>query len=100
MLIAYPEGSRQTGTTIAPFKRGIATLALTLGLPVLPVFIDGTQRLLAKGHFIPLPGPIRLTVGPAIEPGSRRRGSIRYGGSRQLIIEIEAGVRRLADAAG
>jgi 1-acyl-sn-glycerol-3-phosphate acyltransferase/long-chain acyl-CoA synthetase len=100
VLIAFPEGSRQSGTAITPFKRGIATLALALGLPVLPVFIDGTERLLAKGRFIPLPGPIKLKLGPPIEPGPRPRGAAWRAGSQRLIMAIEAGVRGLADAGG
>lgn len=98
VLIAYPEGSRQSGAAIAPFKRGIAMLALALGLPVLPVFIQGTERLLAKGRLVPRPGPISLTLGPAIAPGPRPCGPHWPTGARQLIAQIEAGVRGLADA--
>jgi len=98
VLIAFPEGSRQAGTAIAHFKRGIATLALTLGLPVLPVFIDGTERLLAKGRHIPLPGRIRLRLGPVIPPEPRPCGATWRAGSRRLIRDIEASVRGLADA--
>ena len=48
-LIAYPEGSRQAGSDIAPFKRGAATLALALGRPVLPVFIEVPTASWPKG---------------------------------------------------
>ena len=44
-------------------------MALALGLPVLPVFIDGTERVLAKGRRVPVPGPITLALAPAIDPG-------------------------------
>ena len=95
-LISYPEGSRQTGKGVGPFKRGPATLALALGLPVLPVFIDGTERILAKGRRIPVPGPITLALGPAIEPGLFICSGSRRQRSRHLITEIETSVRRLA----
>lgn len=96
VLIAYPEGTRQTGGTIAPFKRGAATLALALGRPVLPVFIDGTERLLPKGRHIPIRGPVTLTLGPAIQPGTRPDAGQWHDRSRDLIRSIEASVRGLA----
>ncbi len=93
VLIAYPEGTRQTGNAIAPFKRGVATLALALGRPVLPVFIDGTERLLPKGRRIPVPGTVTLTLGPAIHPGTRPAVGQWHDRSWQLIRAIETGVR-------
>lgn len=95
-LIAYPEGTRQTGGTIAPFKRGAATLALALGRPVLPVFIDGTERLLPKGRLMPVPGTVTLTLGKAIQPGARPDAGEWHDRSCQLIRTIEASVRDLA----
>jgi 1-acyl-sn-glycerol-3-phosphate acyltransferase len=95
-LIAYPEGTRQTGPAIAPFKRGAATLALALGRPVLPVFIDGTERLLPKGRHIPMRGLVTLTLGPAIQPSTRPGAGQWHDRSRELIRSIEASVRELA----
>lgn len=95
-LIAYPEGSRQTGGTIGPFKRGVATLALAVGRPVLPVFIDGTEKLLPKGRYLPVPGRVTLRVGAAIQPGPRPQGGQWHARSWQLIRVIEASVRDLA----
>jgi 1-acyl-sn-glycerol-3-phosphate acyltransferase len=96
VLIAFPEGSRQTGGAIAPFKRGVATLALALGRPVLPVFIDGTEQLLPKGRHIPVPGTATLIIGPSIQPGIRPAAGEWHGRSCQLIRAIEASVRDLA----
>ncbi len=99
VLIAYPEGTRQSNGTIAPFKRGAATLALALGRPVLPVFIDGTERLLPKGRRIPVPGSVTLTLGPAIQPGTRPDAGQWHARSSHLILTIEASVRDLAQSA-
>jgi 1-acyl-sn-glycerol-3-phosphate acyltransferase len=98
VLIAYPEGSRQTVPGIAPFKRGVATLALALRLPVLPVFISGTERLLGKGHIIPLRGRIVVRLGPPIAPEPQLHCVNRRLRSRRLIAEIESDVHKLADA--
>lgn len=95
-LISYPEGSRQTEAGIRAFKRGPATLALALELPVLPVFIDGTDRVLAKGRYLPMPGPITLALAPAIEPSPIGSERPRRQRSQNLIAEIEKSVRKLA----
>ena len=81
---------------VAPFKRGAATLALALGRPVLPVYIEGTERVLAKGRRIPMPARITLTLAPAIDPGPRPCGASWRARSQTLIAEIEANVRGLA----
>jgi 1-acyl-sn-glycerol-3-phosphate acyltransferase len=96
VLIAYPEGTRQAGNAIAPFKRGAATLALALGRPLLPVFIDGTERLLPKGRRVPLRGHITLTIGQAIHPGARPDAGDWRDRSQRLIRTVEASVRDLA----
>ncbi len=95
-IITYPEGSRQAGRNIAPFKRGAATLALALGRPVLPVFIEGTERVLAKGRRLPVPGRITLVLAPAIDPGPRPDGASWRARSQHLIAEIKSVVRGIA----
>jgi 1-acyl-sn-glycerol-3-phosphate acyltransferase len=42
-----PEGTRSRTGDLLPFKRGPFTLALDIGLPVLPVSIQGTKNVLA-----------------------------------------------------
>jgi 1-acyl-sn-glycerol-3-phosphate acyltransferase len=41
-----PEGTRSRTGALLPFKRGPFTLALDIGLPILPVSIDGTKHVL------------------------------------------------------
>ena len=46
-VLIFPEGTRsKTGEFLEP-KAGIGMLAIKLGMPILPLFIDGTQRPLA-----------------------------------------------------
>src|SRR5690606_38875590 len=46
-----PEGTRSTTGELLPFRSGGFELALSLGLPILPVRIDGTREILSKGAF-------------------------------------------------
>ena len=67
-LIAFPEGTRSTDGKMRPFKRGAAFMALALGVPVVPAYIDGAGRSLPKGSWVPKPTPIRVQFGRAIRP--------------------------------
>jgi 1-acyl-sn-glycerol-3-phosphate acyltransferase len=67
-LIAFPEGTRSTTGELLPFKRGPAFLAVTLGLPVVPAYIDGARKAWPKGSRLLRPGRIRVRFGRVIHP--------------------------------
>lgn len=48
-LYLAPEGTRTSDGSVGPFKRGAFEIARATGLPILPVCIDGTRAVLAKG---------------------------------------------------
>ncbi|HEV2361109.1 MAG TPA: lysophospholipid acyltransferase family protein [Acidimicrobiales bacterium] len=83
-LVLFPEGSRRTGPTVDSVLDGAAYLALRVGVPVVPVGIGGSERLMPKGAKFPKPGRITIVIGkpidpagwkPASEPGARADGS-------------------------
>lgn len=67
-FIAFPEGTRSTTGELLPFKRGPAFLAVALGLPVVPAYIDGARQALPKGSWLPRPTRIRVRFGQPIRP--------------------------------
>ncbi len=62
MLLAYPEGTRSPTGALQEAKDGIGQLALRTGALVLPVGINGADRVWPKGSRIPLPFPRRRVV--------------------------------------
>jgi long-chain acyl-CoA synthetase len=62
-LLVFPEGSRSTSGRLARFKPGIGLLARELGLPVVPIYLDGLFGVLPKGRTLPRPGRVRVVVG-------------------------------------
>jgi 1-acyl-sn-glycerol-3-phosphate acyltransferase len=59
----YPEGTRSPDGRLYRGRTGIGWLALNSGLPVIPVAMSGTDRVLPPGHRVPRVAKIRITVG-------------------------------------
>jgi 1-acyl-sn-glycerol-3-phosphate acyltransferase len=63
-LIIFPEGTRGTGETVAPFKSGLYHLARRRpDVELLPVHIDNLNRVLPKGEVLPVPLISTVTFG-------------------------------------
>lgn len=71
-LILFPEGTRNTGDGLLPFKSGIYHLAHQRPeLEFVPVWLDNLRRVMPKGMLLPLPllctarfgAPLRLAAG-------------------------------------
>ena len=66
-LIMFPEGTRGTGSEIAPFKSGIYHLSLRKpDLELVPVYMHNLGRILPKGECIPVPMLSRIDFGAPI----------------------------------
>lgn len=67
-LIIFPEGTRNQGDTLLPFKSGIYHLAkYHPEAELVPVWIENLGRVMPKGTFIPVPLLCSLTFGQALE---------------------------------
>lgn len=66
-ILIYPEGTRSRTGELLPFKKGAGLLASELKIPVVPIGILGSHKILPKGKTIPKPGPILITIGPPIK---------------------------------
>ena len=95
-FIAFPEGTRSTTNELLPFKRGPAFIAVALGVPVVPAYIEGAGRSWPKGRRMPRPGRIRVRFGRAIFPSEWTNTHEGRARSAFLTRELE---RRIADLA-
>ncbi len=67
-LLVFPEGGRSPDGWGQPFRGGAAYLALRAGVPVVPVHIEGTGRILGKGTSRPTPSRTTVTFGYPMRP--------------------------------
>jgi long-chain acyl-CoA synthetase len=65
-VLIFPEGRRSETGAIDRFRPGIGMIASRLGVPVVPVRIDGLQHVLGVGSHMARPGRVRVTFGTAM----------------------------------
>jgi 1-acyl-sn-glycerol-3-phosphate acyltransferase len=65
-LVIFPEGGRTRNGKLMPFKMGAFRLALTQGVPIVPVSIKGAEKIWPVGRMLPRPGYLTLTYHPPI----------------------------------
>lgn len=71
LLCVFPEGGTTITGTLYPFEGGVALLAIRNNVPIVPVGITGTDRLLPmtpphRPHYVR--GGVRLRIGKPIHP--------------------------------
>ncbi len=62
----FPEGTRSKDGEIHNFKAGAFLLAKDAGVPILPIVLDGTNRVVRKGFFMNWTNKITIQVLPPI----------------------------------
>ena len=71
-LLVFPEGTRGPGGgRLLPFKKGAFHLALDAGVPIVPVVVAGTDRIMTKGSLRVGHGAIRVRIGSPIATAGR-----------------------------
>ena len=65
----YPEGTRSPDGRLLPFKKGTFVMAIRAGVPVVPVSLAGTQRLMRKGDWTLHPGEVVVCFGAPVNAG-------------------------------
>jgi 1-acyl-sn-glycerol-3-phosphate acyltransferase len=69
-FVVYPEGTRIKAGTRAKYKTGGARLAITLGVPIVPV-AHNAGYLWPKGVFGKRPGTVTISFGKPIAPDGK-----------------------------
>ena len=91
-LLIFPEGGRSPDGCGQPFKGGAAYIAMRCGVPVVPIHVEGTGRVLPKGKSLPKRADTRLTFGAPMLPAEGED-------ARKFAARIERAVAVLGDEA-
>ena len=66
-LAVFPEGTRTPDGNLQEFKQGAFKIAVRAGVPIVPVSIRGTFKLLPKTTLAPRPGRVEVIIGQPID---------------------------------
>ncbi|MBV43052.1 MAG: hypothetical protein CL834_08465 [Crocinitomicaceae bacterium] len=69
-VIVYPEGTRSTDGELNAFKKGAFYLAAGAKVPVIPMHVHGTRKVLPKGGWLLRPNSVHVRFGEPIHPDS------------------------------
>ena len=86
-MVIFPEGTRSKGAPVREFKAGSFKPAIKAGVPIVPVTMDGTYKIIEgnpKNHV--KPGDVNIIVHPLIET---------KGLSKEEIKELPAKVQKI-----
>ena len=65
-ILAFPEGTRSDDGNIHPCKKGPFVLAINTGLPLLPVSVSGTRKIIPKGKISLRAGRVKVHIHPPV----------------------------------
>ncbi|HET8648391.1 MAG TPA: AMP-binding protein, partial [Vicinamibacteria bacterium] len=67
-VLFFPEGTFTPTTGLLPFRLGAFQAAVEAGVPVVPVALRGTRRVLRDGMWRPRPGRVDVWLGAPLHP--------------------------------
>jgi long-chain acyl-CoA synthetase len=86
-VLIFPEGKRTEQGEISPFRPGVGMMAARLGVPVVPVRLEGVDRVLHQKWKMAKPGPVHITFGAPME--------LSGDDYQKLTARVEEAVRKL-----
>jgi fatty-acyl-CoA synthase len=95
-VLFFPEGTFVAATGLRPFRLGAFAAAAVAGVPVVPLALRGTRRVLRGDWGLPRPGRVSLRVGEAVRPeGTDMASLVRLRDRVADAIAAECGEPRL-----
>ena len=86
-ILIFPEGERSTTGDIKPFRGGIGMIGARLDVPIIPVRIQGVEKLMPVGSSFVRPGRVRVAFGAPLR--------LRGDDYAALAAQVEEAVRAL-----
>jgi long-chain acyl-CoA synthetase len=65
-ILVFPEGHHTTDGKMFPFRSGVGLLVKNLGIPVVPMRIDGLFELKSAGRRMARPYQVKVKIGPPV----------------------------------
>ena len=66
-MTIFPEGTRSKGETMGEFKAGSLRIAIKANVPIVPVTIKGSYKLMEQNGFVIKPAEVEIVISEPIE---------------------------------
>jgi 1-acyl-sn-glycerol-3-phosphate acyltransferase len=98
-LVLFPEGTRQSGPTVHPLFDGAAYVAVKAGVPIIPVGIGGSERVMPKGSRMIYPRKCVMIIGDPIVVDRDEQGRVPRSAVRDVTDRLSSALQELFDRA-
>ena len=98
-LVLFPEGTRQSGPVVMPLFDGAAYVAVKAGVPIIPVGIGGSERVMPKGAKMIYPRKCVVIVGEPIIVPVDENGRVPRSAVRDITQQLSDTLQHLFDEA-
>jgi putative phosphoserine phosphatase / 1-acylglycerol-3-phosphate O-acyltransferase len=91
-IVMAPEGTRLDTTSVGPFKKGAFRIAMTVGIPIVPIVIRNAEMVAARDSMTMNPGTVDVAVFPPISVSDWTLETLsdRIAEVRQLYVDVLA----------
>ena len=87
-ILIFPEGEHSRDGKLLPFQQGLGLMVKELGIPVVPVKISGTEKVLPHEARFPKRGTVTVTFGEPLH--------FRYEESAEIVENTRLAVERIS----
>jgi long-chain acyl-CoA synthetase len=87
-VLIFPEGKITEDGRLNPFQAGVGMIGSRLSVPVVPVRLEGVDRVLHRSWRFPRRGPVHVSFGPPLR--------LRGDDFAALTREVESAIRQLS----
>lgn len=98
-LVLFPEGERKSGKIVHPLMDGAAYVACKAGVPIIPVGIGGSERVMGKGDKFIYPRKVVVIIGKPILPPDAVHGRMPRAAVKEISAELHTQLQNLFDQA-
>jgi 1-acyl-sn-glycerol-3-phosphate acyltransferase len=98
-VVVFPEGERKSGPLIHPLFEGAAYLSTKAQVPIVPMGIGGSERVMPRGSRMIWPHKVHVIFGPPIPPPPLRNGRVDREATKAATALLHETLQELFDRA-
>lgn len=99
-VLIFPEGVRSPDGNLLPLEGGVALMAVKTGVPIVPIWIDGTWEAYPLQNKFPRPHKVALTFGTPIFPTDIPEDVPEKERRKILLDLLQSAFERMRDSSG